>query len=357
MDHPLRTRLLKSQPHTRCQTFRPRNSKIREPRDYSCCCHPYPAPIQQSPFTFYRLRSDPIGNQRRNPYCLGDSLQRAGSLSLGIITAIYIVQVAARDDGKSEGMNNGTSTAGSLEPLSKDRVETSSVNIPLAQLPATLSSEAIDAEKIADDVIHKLNTALSARDYKSLSELFLPEHSYWRDHIAASWDTRTLKGREKICSFLTEGCLITEVTVDKSSAWRKPQIGAIDGFGDVKGVQFYITFETEIGRGRGVAKLAEAEGKWLIFTLFTSLEELKGHEEPLNERSAKGVEHGGKPNRKNWQERRNGERDFEDSEPAVLIIGKESLFLQPCPFALLISRNRRRTKWSHGSGTPQDARR
>jgi len=33
------------------------------------------------------------------------------------------------------------------------------------------------------------------------------------------------------------------------------------------------------------------------------------------------VEHGGRPDRKNWQERRETDAEFGETEPAVLVIG------------------------------------
>lgn len=59
------------------------------------------------------------------------------------------------------------------------------------------------------------------------------------------------------------------------------------------------------------------------FTLFTSMMELKGHEETVFGRRPEGVAHGGLPGRKNWQERRLADENYEDSEPTVLILGKQ----------------------------------
>jgi cation diffusion facilitator CzcD-associated flavoprotein CzcO len=112
---------------------------------------------------------------------------------------------------------------------------------------------------------------------------------------------------------------LEKVEVDKGSSFRAPKFGPIDAFGDVSGIQFFIKFETEVGRGEGVINLAEDDGEWKLFTVYTSLQELKGHEEPVAHRRTRGVKHGGDPARKNWKERREAEK--EDIDPRVLIIG------------------------------------
>ena len=123
-------------------------------------------------------------------------------------------------------------------------------------------------------------------------------------------------------AFLEKGCRIRSVAVDKSSDFRKPVVTEFDGQGHIQGVQTFLTTESDIGRGLGVARLVEQEGKLKAFTLFTSMRELKGHEEAVFGRRPEGVAHGGLPGRKNWQERRAADESYEDSEPTVLILGK-----------------------------------
>ena len=60
----------------------------------------------------------------------------------------------------------------------------------------------------------------------------------------------------------------------------------------------------------------------MIFTLFTTLNDITGHEEATGFNRPKGVEHGGHMNRKNWAERRQHDFEFKDKEPAVMILGE-----------------------------------
>lgn len=203
-----------------------------------------------------------------------------------------------------------------------------SVNIPVARFPSTAKpGNTIDPASIASEVVSTFNQALKNSEYGLLSHLFT-EAGYWRDHLAVTWVFRTIQSPPHILSFLQtsagskDGLRLKKIAVDSSSAVRAPRIKTFDNAEDVSGIHFFIRIETALGRGNGLIRLVEQGGVWKIFTLYTSLEELHGFEEPVNARRPKGVEHGGKPGRKNWAERRELEADFVgESGPAVLVIG------------------------------------
>lgn len=205
---------------------------------------------------------------------------------------------------------------------SSQRLESGSINI-LPHKFSTTSSESVDPKAIAKETIDALNAALSKEDVIAVADLFA-ETSYWRDHLALSWDVRTFNGRAKVKEQLTQhGCSITKVEIDDGNAFRAPQFAPFDGAGEAKGIQFFISFESKIGSGRGTCRLFEENGKWKIFSLFTTLRELKDHPSSTFFNRPNGVQHGGRPDRKNWLERRTAEKNYEDGkEPTVLIIGK-----------------------------------
>lgn len=205
--------------------------------------------------------------------------------------------------------------------LSRNRIEPGSFNVPVGKLPQSATTTSLDADKVATELISQLNSSLSKRDYDAISGLFL-EDGYWRDHLCLSWDLHTSKGRGQISDFLRKNRLPIQIEIDQSSSFRAPQIAPIDGFGDVKGIQFFGTVVTDVGLGQAVVRLAEEkDGKWSIFTLFTSLREIKGHEELVNQRRPKGAQHGARSKRENWQDRRDAEVNFGGRDPAVLIVG------------------------------------
>lgn len=196
-------------------------------------------------------------------------------------------------------------------------------NIPVGKFPSssprTISPSSAGA--IAQEIIDDFNNALSLRDLQSISALFCENNCYWRDHLCLSWDLQTIKGQDGIASLVMSGHRLTKIAIDRSTTFRSPKHGAIDGVGHAHGIQFFITASSEFGTGEGVVRLVEGGGRWKFFTIFTSLMELNGHEEPLSSRRIQGVEHGGHLDRKNWQDVRNMEVEFQDKEPTVLIIG------------------------------------
>jgi thioredoxin reductase len=203
---------------------------------------------------------------------------------------------------------------------SSERPETGSVNIPIGKFPATSTNDTVDAPKIAHEVVAKFNDALSKQDHAAIADLFLKDISYWRDHLALTWDLRTVKGSADVKKYLESSKVrLSKIELDKSSEYRTPKFGPIGANDEVNGIKLFITFETDVGRGEGVMDLAEDSGQWKVFTLYTLLKELKGHEEPLGHRRTKGVKHGGDPARKNWKETREAEK--EEIDPKVLILG------------------------------------
>ncbi|PYH79443.1 flavin-binding monooxygenase-like protein [Aspergillus uvarum CBS 121591] len=195
-----------------------------------------------------------------------------------------------------------------------------SVDIPVGKFPPTLTSTDVDPEAIASQLVDTINTALSKGDIEAISSLFL-EDGYWRDHLCLTWDYRTAKGQERIQALLKSAQLPTKIEVDRSTALRTPHVGPIDAFGDVKGVEFFIRVSSPVISGTGVVRVAEVNGEWKIFTFFTSLQNLVGHEERVGHRRPLGAQHGATKDRRNWQDRRNAERNLEGEPPAVLIIG------------------------------------
>lgn len=202
---------------------------------------------------------------------------------------------------------------------SQDRVEPGSCRIPPAKFPAPNSTESVNPEQIISELVDQLNSALSSNSYQALTDLYASS-GYWRDHLCLSWDLRTIKS-PGIAAFLGERQPSIQFEADKSSPVRAPQIGPIDSFGEVMGIQSFLKVTTKEGLGRGVVRLTQEGGKWKIFTLFTSLEGLKGHEESTGHHRPIGVQHGEQSARKNWLESRMSEMNFEDKNPSVIVVG------------------------------------
>jgi hypothetical protein len=210
-------------------------------------------------------------------------------------------------------------TAEQLTP-SRERVEPGSFNIPLGTFPQTCSSTPESPDKIASSLIEQLNSALDKKDSSAVSELFI-ENSYWRDHLCFSWDFRTLKDRDVIAKFVTGSSSTAKAEIDRSSAFRAPHNGPIDAYGEVHGIEFFIKITSNFGHGQGIVRLAQQGSEWKIFTVFTSLEGLTGHNEAVDGNRPVGVQHGEQQGRTNWQDRRIADSNYESKQPSVLVVG------------------------------------
>ncbi|OAR02936.1 hypothetical protein LLEC1_04936 [Akanthomyces lecanii] len=183
------------------------------------------------------------------------------------------------------------------------------------------------APTTARSFVDTVNAHLAKADTESLAALFL-ENGYWRDHLALTWQFRTVQSPGKIAPFLAEaaasrdGFRLQSVTLDATTPSRIPVVAKIDAEGKADVVQFFITFETKIGFGAGTVRLVADGAGWKMYTLGTILQGLKGFEEPVYGRRPAGVSHGQHPGRKNWKDKREAEENYTDgSEPLVVIVG------------------------------------
>jgi len=157
--------------------------------------------------------------------------------------------------------------------------------------------------------LRKLEKAITAGDIKAAAKLFGKE-SYWRDLVSLTWNIKTVEGRDGVADMLK-----------RTIAATKPHDFRIDGeASEANGVtEAWFTFETATGRGRGLVRLIDGKA----WTMLTTLQELKGFEEPRGVRRPKGVEHGAIAGRETWAEKRARE-DAElgyKSQPYCVIIG------------------------------------
>ena len=151
--------------------------------------------------------------------------------------------------------------------------------------------------------------ALESRDSAAVAALFT-ETCYWRDLLAFTWNITTSEGRPAITAMLearlAETAPANLTVIDDATA----EAGVVTG---------WFTFET--AQGRGVAHVRLREG--LAWTLLTSMEELRGHEEKKGHRRAFGAEHGVHQGRSTWLERRLEEEETLgfSRQPYTVIVG------------------------------------
>ncbi|GLZ47057.1 FAD-dependent oxidoreductase [Actinomycetospora sp. NBRC 106375] len=172
---------------------------------------------------------------------------------------------------------------------------------------------AADAGTRVDAWLTEFAAAVSAGEGDRAAALFAAE-SYWRDLVSFTWNLITVEGPAGVAGVVTSdaarqmGPVTFEVTGEPTVA---------DGITDA-----WLTFETAIGRGTGHLRL---DGENKAWTLLTTLDELKGHEEPASPNAERpfGTEHGANPDRVTWQERREAEAAElgYTRQPEIVIIG------------------------------------
>jgi putative flavoprotein involved in K+ transport len=167
------------------------------------------------------------------------------------------------------------------------------------------------ATAVATDVLNRLGAALAAGDVPAALELFQAD-CYWRDLVAFTWNLKTLEGKEQIGDMLR-----AQLGEARPENWRIADGEEASENGDV--IESWIEFETALARGYGQIRIKDGR----IWTLLTTMQELKGFEEPMGVRRPAGAKHGIDASRKTWAE----ERAQEDAElgvsrqPYCLIIG------------------------------------
>lgn len=160
-------------------------------------------------------------------------------------------------------------------------------------------------------LVADLERALVAQDADAVADLFL-ETGFWRDLAVFTWNLKTCEGRAQIADMARAQLpKITPKALALDPAETVTETGGI--------VEGWLTIETAAGRGQGYIRMKDGH----IWTLLTTLHELKGHEEPRKLRRPMGAEHGHDPKRKTWKEKRQDEAarlGFEE-QPYVLVIG------------------------------------
>jgi len=160
-------------------------------------------------------------------------------------------------------------------------------------------------------LLDAFDAALAAGDIGRAVDQF-EDDCYWRDLVALTWNIKTLEGKDEIRAMLES---------------QLPRM-APTGFNPAEGeeaseanglIEGWLRFET--GAARGYGHIRVRNGK--IWTLLTTMVELKGFEEKAGFARPFGAKHGADKNRRTWKE----EREQETAElgtsrqPYCLVVG------------------------------------
>jgi putative flavoprotein involved in K+ transport len=154
-----------------------------------------------------------------------------------------------------------------------------------------------------------LGRAFDARDSAAVAALFV-ETAFWRDLLTFTWNITTSEGRPAIRAMLDTRL------ADIAPANLRVVDDATEDRDVVAG---WFTFET--AQARAIAHVRLREGR--AWTLLTSMEALKGHEEKTGRHRAFGAEHGVHQGRSTWLERRLEEEETLGftRQPYTVIVG------------------------------------
>lgn len=173
---------------------------------------------------------------------------------------------------------------------------------------ATLSPQ----ERV-DAWLAEFEAALAARDIDRVLDKFATD-SFWRDLVAFTWNIKTVEGHEGIGDMLTARLHDTD-----PSGFRTRETPTEDFDGDSVITSAFIEFETATGRGNGHLRLRDDKA----WTLLTTLQELKGHEERKGATRPLGAVHGSDPDTRSWAEKRLDEELTlgYTEQPYIVVIG------------------------------------
>jgi putative flavoprotein involved in K+ transport len=153
--------------------------------------------------------------------------------------------------------------------------------------------------------------ALEAGDVDAATAMF-QDTCFWRDLVSFTWNIKTVEGKAQVADMLTH-----QLNTTKPRGWKIAEGELPTEEGGV--TTAWIEFETEVARGYGLIRLQEGK----IFTLLTTMVELKGHEEPKGFARPLGAKHGAGKNRTTWLEERQAEETQlgYETQPYCVIIG------------------------------------
>ena len=157
----------------------------------------------------------------------------------------------------------------------------------------------------------KFEAALTAGDLDAAVGLF-NEECYWRDLVAFTWNIKTVEGRAEVRDLLSH--TLKRV---KPRDWRVAEGETATENGGV--LEAWISFDTDVAPGFGLIRIKDGG----IWTLLTTMVELKGHEEKAGFTRPLGAKHGVHPGAKSWKEEREEELKTlgYERQPYALIIG------------------------------------
>jgi thioredoxin reductase len=177
---------------------------------------------------------------------------------------------------------------------------------------------------IAGDVeawLAQFERALAKPGDGLLNTLFHPD-SHWRDVLALTWDLRTVDGAGAILNELRTHAGEARPAGFRIDPQRTPPRHVTRA--GTTAIEAIFKFETAVGRGTGMLRLIPDAGDNntpKAWTLLTTLDELKGHEEQLGTARPRGQAYSREFRGPNWLDLRKAAAEYTNRDPDVLVVG------------------------------------
>ena len=146
------------------------------------------------------------------------------------------------------------------------------------------------------EFLENLGTTLASGDIPKICELF-QDDCYWRDLVSFTWNIKTMESKEQIADMLGKQLTLIQPSNFMLAENEVPTLD--DGV-----TTAWIQFETKLARGYGLVRLKDGK----IWTLLTTMVELKGYEENKGYARPLGALHGAEKHRLTWKEEREKEK-------------------------------------------------
>jgi thioredoxin reductase len=190
---------------------------------------------------------------------------------------------------------------------------------PSGRLPTLARTDSLAS--IVGAWLSQFEGALAAPGRARLKALFHAE-SYWRDVLALTWHLKSVSGSDAILRELAMHAGRVRPTGFKIDRHRTAPRNVTRAGTDA--IEAIFSFETSEGRGSGVLRLTPSahDGKaFKAWTLLTSLDEIKGHEERLGRLRPQSKAYSRDFRGPNWLDLRKAAAKYADRDPSVLVVG------------------------------------
>jgi hypothetical protein len=179
-------------------------------------------------------------------------------------------------------------------------------------------TETESAAHAAGNWLVQFERALAEPDERLLKSLFHAD-SHWRDLLALTWGIKTVGGSGAIARELKVHVGRAKPAGFKIAAGRTAPRQVIRV--GTAAIEAIFNFETAEGCGSGVLRLVGEGGALQAWTLLTSLDEIKGHEERFGKARPQSKAYSRDFHGPNWLDVRKATAEYSDRDPTVLVVG------------------------------------